>query len=98
MGVREADSGRGRARLAAVLPEESFVEIKIGIQNVTREVTVDTEASSADIEKQLTQALTDGGVLTIVDPKGRKVIVPAAAVAYLDLGQEKARPVGFGLL
>jgi hypothetical protein len=72
------------------------VEIKIGIQNVAREVTVDTEESAAEIEKRLATALGDGGVLAIADSKGRKVIVPAAAIAYLDLGQEKARAVGFG--
>ena len=72
------------------------MEIKIGIQNVAREVTVDTEESAAEIEKQLTTALGDGGVLAIADSKGRKVIIPAVAIAYLDLGQEKARPVGFG--
>jgi polysaccharide deacetylase 2 family uncharacterized protein YibQ len=72
------------------------VEIKIGIQNVAREVTVDTETSAADIEKRLAQAIADGGVLAIADPKGRKVLVPATSIAYVDLGQEKARPVGFG--
>ena len=72
------------------------MEIKIGIQNVAREVTVDTDESAADIEKRLAQAITDGGMLAIADAKGRKVLVPAAAIAYLDLGQDKARPVGFG--
>jgi polysaccharide deacetylase 2 family uncharacterized protein YibQ len=72
------------------------VEIKIGIQNVAREVTVDTEESAADIEKRLTAAISDGGVLAIADSKGRKVIVPAAVIAYVDLGQDKVRPVGFG--
>ena len=72
------------------------MEIKIGIQNVAREVTVDTDESAAEIEKRLATAIGDGGVPAIADSKGRKVIVPAAAIAYLDLGQEKARPVGFG--
>ena len=72
------------------------MEIKIGIQNVAREVTVDTEESAADIEKRLTAAISDGGVLAIADSKGRKVIVPAAVIAYVDLGQDKVRPVGFG--
>ena len=31
-----------------------------------------------------------------IDLKGRKVLIPAAQVAYVDLGAENARPVGFG--
>ncbi len=72
------------------------MEIKIGIQDVSRELTVETEATSAEIEKSLTKALADGGLLTLADEKGRKVLVPVAKIAYLDLGQEKTRTVGFG--
>jgi len=37
-------------------------------------------------------------VLTLTDERGRKLIVPARTIGYLDLGQEHARPVGFGQL
>ena len=72
------------------------MEIKIGIQHVTRELTVETEATAAEVEKNLTKALTDGTLLAVVDEKGRKVLVPAAGIAYVDLGAEHARVVGFG--
>jgi hypothetical protein len=74
------------------------VEIKIGVQDIARELTVETEATSAEVEASLKKALADGGLLTLADEKGRKVLIPAAKIAYLDLGQEKARPVGFGSL
>jgi len=72
------------------------VEIKIGIQHVAREITVETEATGAEVEADLRRALTDGTMLALTDEKGRKVLVPADKVAYIDLGQEKTRPVGFG--
>jgi hypothetical protein len=72
------------------------VEIKIGIQEISRELTVETEATAAQVEKDLKQALASDGLLTLTDEKGRKVLVPADRIAYLDLGQEKSRPVGFG--
>lgn len=72
------------------------MEIKIGIQHAPRELTVETESSAADIEQQLAAALASDGLLTLADSKGRKVLIPAARVAYIDLGQENARPVGFG--
>jgi hypothetical protein len=72
------------------------VEIKIGIQEISRELTVETEATAAQVEKDLKQALAADGLLTLTDEKGRKVLIPADRIAYLDLGQEKSRPVGFG--
>lgn len=74
------------------------MEIKIGIQHVSREVHVESEMSAEEVEQALTTALADGGMLTIVDDKGRRVLVPAAGIAYLELGTENARRVGFGAL
>lgn len=74
------------------------MEIKIGIQDVARELTVETDTTAAEVEKDLRQALTDGGLLSLVDEKGRKVLIPVSKIAYVDLGKEKARPVGFGSL
>lgn len=72
------------------------MEIKIGIQEISRELTVETEATAAQVEKDLKQALASDGLMTLTDDKGRKVLIPADRIAYLDLGQEKSRPVGFG--
>jgi uncharacterized protein DUF3107 len=72
------------------------VEIKIGIQHVARELAVETDATAADIEASLRKALADGSLVALTDEKGRKVLVPADKIAYIDLGEEKARPVGFG--
>lgn len=74
------------------------MEVKIGIRNVAREVSVETRTSAADVEAALAEALASQGVFALTDDKGRKVLVPAAQVAYVDLGSENARPVGFGAL
>ncbi len=75
-----------------------MVEIKVGIQHVAREITVDTDQTAAEVEKNLLKALSDETILTLTDAKGRKVLVPVDKIAYVDLGQENARPVGFGTL
>lgn len=74
------------------------MEIKIGIRQAVRELTVDTDASAADVETDFKTALADNSLLVLTDQKGRRILVPAAQITYLDLGQEKARPVGFGAL
>lgn len=74
------------------------MEVKIGIRNVARELAVETKSSADDVEAALADALAKNGVFTLIDEKGRKVLVPAAQVAYVDLGAEHARAVGFGAL
>ncbi len=72
------------------------MEIKVGIQHVNREIVVESTESAADIEKALEKALGSDGFFSVIDEHGRKVLIPAAKIAYVDLGQENARRVGFG--
>jgi hypothetical protein len=74
------------------------VEIKVGIQHVNREIVVESSGSAADVEKALADALSNESFFTVVDDRGRKVLIPAAKIAYVDLGEENARHVGFGTL
>jgi len=71
------------------------MEIRIGVQNVTREIVVETDKSSDDISALVSKALP-GGVLDLMDVQGRRVIVPSAALAYVQIGEEVKRRVGFG--
>lgn len=72
------------------------MEVKIGVQNVTRELTIDTDQPGEDIEATVAKALTgDEPVITLTDTKGRKVIVPVAKLAYIELGSPTIGQVGF---
>ncbi len=72
------------------------MEIKVGIQHVNREVVVESTQSAAEVEKAFADAVGSDGVFSVIDQNGRHVLIPAAKVAYLDLGEENARRVGFG--
>ncbi len=72
------------------------MEIKVGIQHAPREVSIETEDSATAVEQRVREAFAGDGLLTLVDSKGRKVLIPVARIAYIDLGQEHTRPVGFG--
>lgn len=72
------------------------MEIRIGVQNVTREIVVETDKTSDDISALVTKAMA-GGVLDLVDVQGRRVIVPTTALAYVQIGQEVHHRVGFGV-
>lgn len=74
------------------------MEITIGVQNLARELVVETEQSADDVAKAVRDALADNGTLELTDTRGRRVIVPTSTVGYVELGAEEQRPVGFGSL
>ncbi len=74
------------------------MEITIGIQNHPREIVLETDAPAADVIAAVEKALADSTPLSIADVKGRRVLVPAAALAYIEVGEENQRRVGFGSL
>ena len=75
------------------------VEIKIGVQHVSRELTVESALSPEEVESAVSAALTGkSGLLVLEDEKGRKVIVPADRLAYVEIGEQTVRRVGFGAL
>ena len=74
------------------------MEIKIGIQHMSREIVLESEQSADDVAALVSEALAKGSELRLKDEKGRVVIVPGGALGYVELGGEKARGVGFGAL
>lgn len=72
------------------------MEIKVGIVHGAREIVLESEQTAAEVESAFTKAVADEGVLALVDERGRKVLVPAERIAYLEIGQEHVRRVGFG--
>ena len=72
------------------------MEVKIGVQNASRELVLDSSESSDAVEKVVAKALSsDNGVLALSDAKGRKVLVPIGKLAYVEIGSASAGQVGF---
>jgi hypothetical protein len=72
------------------------VEVKIGIQSVPRELTLETAWSYEEIEQAVRSAVADGTVFILPDEKGGRVMVPADKLAYVDVGCAEPRRIGFG--
>jgi hypothetical protein len=73
------------------------VEVRIGVQHASREIVVETEQAHDDLIRAVQTSLTDdSGLLVLADAKGRTVIVPTEKLAYVEVGEETARKVGFG--
>jgi len=72
------------------------VEVKIGVQNANRELVIDSRESADDVEKTVSKALADSdGLLMLADAKGRRVIVPVAKLAYVEIGSSTSGHVGY---
>lgn len=74
------------------------MEVKIGVVYAPRELVVETELSPEDVEKALSKALVDGGIFSLVDEKGHRVVVAVDKIAYLEIAKPDDRKVGFGRL
>lgn len=73
------------------------MEITIGVQNVAREIVVDSDQSADEVAAAVSAALTGtSAVLDLTDSKGRRVLVPTASLAYVEVGAETKVRVGFG--
>ncbi|SIT71798.1 DUF3107 domain-containing protein [Microbacterium sp. RU33B] len=72
------------------------MEIRIGIANTGRELNLETNESADAVKKSVATALDSGAThVTFVDAKGSSYIVPTASLAFVELGSEETRRVGF---
>lgn len=75
------------------------MEVKIGVQYAARELVLESAQSPDEVAKAVADALkADLGVLSLVDDKGRRVLVPADKLAYVEIAENEQRRVGFGAL
>ncbi|MER5746098.1 DUF3107 domain-containing protein [Streptomyces sp. NPDC059913] len=75
------------------------MEVKIGVQHSPREIVLESGLSAEEVESTVAEALNGKArLLSLTDEKGRKVLVPADRIAYVEIGEPTARRVGFGAL
>ena len=71
------------------------MEVKIGVQYASRELTLESAQTPAEVEQAVTEAMAKDSVLTLTDEKGRRVIVPVDKLAYVEIAETSTRPFGF---
>ncbi|MGW0768693.1 DUF3107 domain-containing protein [Streptomyces sp. NPDC002671] len=75
------------------------MEVKIGVQHAPREIVLESGQSVEEVERVVADALAGKSqLLSLVDEKGRKVLIPADRLAYVEIGEPTVRKVGFGTL
>jgi hypothetical protein len=72
------------------------VEVKIGVLHTPREIVVESVQTQDEVQKLVADALKSvDGQLSLTDERGRRVIVPANLIAYVEIAQADVRSVGF---
>lgn len=71
------------------------MEVRIGVQNVAREISFETRLTSDELVAAVKAAAGDE-LLELKDDKGGRIIVPTQSLGYVMTGSEKKSGVGFG--
>ncbi|MBO3083710.1 DUF3107 domain-containing protein [Cellulomonas fengjieae] len=72
------------------------MEITIGVQNLPREISLESDQTPDEVAAAVAAALSGRPALELVDTRGRRVIVPTASLGYVEIGSETKGRVGFG--
>lgn len=74
------------------------MEVKIGITESSRELVVSSDQSADEVAKLVEDAFTSkDGLLRLTDDKGRRYVVRADQIAYVEIAPEDVRRVGFAI-
>lgn len=73
------------------------MEVKIGITQSPRELVFTSAQTPKEVEDRVDAALAKDAVLSLTDEKGRRFLVPAAKIAFVEIGVTEGRRVGFGV-
>jgi prefoldin subunit 5 len=72
------------------------MEVRIGIRENGRDLSFESASTSKELTDQISSAISSGAALVeLTDDKGKTILVPASAIAYVEIGVDQSRRVGF---
>jgi 3-hydroxyacyl-CoA dehydrogenase len=75
------------------------MEVKVGVKGVARELLVETDLTPDEVAALVQECAGETtGVLELTDVRGRRVLIPAEKLAYVEIGEQETRRVGFGAM
>ena len=75
------------------------MEVKVGVKGVARELVVETDLTPDDVTAIVQACSADPAALfDLADTRGRRVLVPSDKLAYVEIGEQESRRVGFGAM
>jgi hypothetical protein len=71
------------------------MEVRIGVQDAARELVFESNQTPEEISKAVNKAIDEGSLLNLTDDKGKQILIPAAKIAFIEIGSAVERRVGF---
>ncbi|MFA5605565.1 MAG: DUF3107 domain-containing protein [Leucobacter sp.] len=72
------------------------MEVRIGIKHSPRELAFETASTADEVRALVENAIADEStLLALADSKGRQYLVDTDSIAYIELGGDGGRKVGF---
>lgn len=72
------------------------MEVRIGVRENPRELVFESTETASAIVDRVSKAISDqSAAVSFSDEKGRVLLVPTASIAFLEIGAEESRRVGF---
>src|SRR6218665_2644019 len=85
-----------RCRRVSLTKKGAHVDVRIGIQHSSRELSFASSLPAAEVQKKVDAALQGSSqTLSLTDEKGTIYVIPTASLAYVEIGSEESRRVGF---
>lgn len=74
------------------------MDVRIGVTQAPRELSIEVDDAEHDDLIARIDAALSGAVdtLRVTDRRGRLVVVPAAKIAFVEVGSAEGRRIGFG--
>jgi len=74
------------------------MELRIGVVHTAKELNLELDGTAEEIVGTIDKAMADGTpMIWVTDSKGRRVGIPTARVAYVEIDEDGAnKRVGFG--
>jgi hypothetical protein len=76
---------------------EKASQVRIAVTDVSSELSFECPSTPAEIKSAVSAALSANTPLILTDIRGHEIVVPAAKIGYIEIGEPVERRVGFGV-
>jgi hypothetical protein len=72
------------------------MEVRIGIRENGRDLSFESSLSAKELSDKISDAILKSAPLVeLSDDKGKTMLIPTTAIAYVEIGADQGRRVGF---
>jgi hypothetical protein len=72
------------------------MEVRIGIKENGRDLSFESSLSAKELTEKISEAISrEAPLVELSDDKGKTILVATASIAYVEIGADQSRRVGF---